>query len=198
MEKRLIVTADVHGSYSTWLTLKDMLNPEDALAVAGDLFGTRYPCYGHTDYQPELILNELKDFENPFYFVYGNCDRVSFSPGYKERLNFDFMNWKIFLHHGDRYFNKIPSDKISLDVNLVVQGHTHVFSLETRAYNIQHKSDQDKDIEQQTIQKRIITLNPGSLSAPRTHFYTYAVVQSNKIDIRDIKTSALLKSISIT
>lgn len=173
--KKLVVTADVHGSYSTWLTLKELLSPGDALAVAGDLFGTRYPQYFDTDYQPALILEELSQFENPFYFVYGNCDHASFSPGYHETLMFDFMEWKIFLHHGHRYFRQLPADILSSDVNLVIQGHTHLFSLERR--------------------KEIIFLNPGSLSAPRSSYYTYAVVDSRGIDIINIKTCISLKSI---
>lgn len=176
--KKLVVTADVHGSYSTWLTLKEMLNPGDALVVAGDLFGTRYPMEGYADYQPDLILEELSRFENPLYFVYGNCDRVSFSPGYEESLIFDFMRWKIFLHHGHRYLRKLPADMLSSDVNLVIQGHTHLFALERR--------------------ENRVFLNPGSLSNPRSPHYTYAVVHNNKIDIINLKTGISLKFISFT
>ncbi|MBF0301406.1 MAG: metallophosphoesterase family protein [Desulfamplus sp.] len=193
---RLVVTSDVHGSYSTWLTLKDILTPEDSLAVAGDLFGTRYPIYGHADYQPERILEELKDFPNQFYFVYGNCDRASFSPGYENHLKFDFMEWKIFLHHGDRYFKQLPQDIIFPDVNLVIQGHTHVFALKNITYDI--SSDGEPHNSFHNCQKQMILLNPGSLASPRTHFYTYAVVDNNVIDIIDIKTAASLKSISVT
>jgi len=174
--KKLVVTADVHGSYSTWLTLKEILNPGDALAVAGDLFGTRYPQYGYADYQPDVILEELSQFNNPLYYVYGNCDCPSFSPGYHETLIFGFMEWKIFLHHGHRYFSQLPSDISSSDMNLVIQGHTHLFSLERK--------------------NQMIFLNPGSLSAPRSSHYTYAVVDRSGIDIVNIKTGGSLKSIS--
>ncbi|MBF0258601.1 MAG: YfcE family phosphodiesterase [Desulfamplus sp.] len=174
--KKLIVTADVHGSYSTWITLKDLLNQGDALVVAGDLFGTRYPRYGYPDYQPDFILNDLCEFQNPFYFVYGNCDRSSFSPGYQDTMIFDVMDWKIFLHHGHEYFKKLPSEAISSNINLAIQGHTHVHALEKRG--------------------QIIFLNPGSLSDPRSRFYTYAVVENNGINIINIKTDTSLKSIS--
>ncbi len=191
--KRLVVTADLHGSYSTWLTLKDMLTPEDALVVAGDLFGTRYPGYGHYDYQPERILEELKDFSNPLYFVYGNCDLSSFSPGYQDSMTFDFMDWKIFLHHGDIYTKQLPSNILSSDINLVIQGHTHVFALENII-----KQNSETIIEQFPNYKKYITLlNPGSLSAPRTSFYTYSIISNNRIDIIDIKTGNSLKSVSI-
>lgn len=175
--ERLIVTADVHGSYSTWLTIKDILNPGDTLAVAGDLFGTRYPRHGYTDYQPDLILNELSQLKNRFYIVYGNCDQSSFAPGYDDTLMFGFMEWKILLHHGHRYFSHLNSNVLSSGVNLVIQGHTHLFSLEEK--------------------NQIFFLNPGSISDPRSAFYTYAVVDKNGIDIINIKTGASLKSVSI-
>lgn len=199
--QKLVVTADVHGSYSTWLTIKDMLNPGDALAVAGDFFGTRYPSYKYSDYQPERILEELSEFQNPFYFVYGNCDLSSFSPGYQDSLIFDFIGWKIFLHHGERFVNQITSDILSSDVNLVIQGHTHVFALEKINYSKNHKEQNQQskghNIQKQNNQRQMIFLNPGSLSEPRTSFYTYAVVDSNAINIIDIKTSTSLKTISI-
>ncbi|MBF0209412.1 MAG: metallophosphoesterase family protein [Desulfamplus sp.] len=190
---RLIVTADVHGSYSTWLTIKELLKPDDSIAVAGDLFGTRYPRYGYDDYQPNQILEELSKFSHPFYFVYGNCDRDSFSPGYLDTLKFSFMDWKIFLHHGDRYLRQIPPDVLSSDVNLVIQGHTHVFALEEKIC----LTSSSESHNQNGDGKKIISLNPGSLSDPRTPFYTYAVVESKKIDIIDIKTAISLKSIEI-
>ncbi|MBF0228297.1 MAG: YfcE family phosphodiesterase [Desulfamplus sp.] len=182
---KLVVTADVHGSYSTWLTIKSMLKPEDALAVAGDLFGTCYPRLRDNDYQPERILQEISEFNNPLYFVYGNCDSKLFSPGYKDNLIFDFMKFRVFLHHGDKYFSQIPPEILSEDVNLVIQGHTHVFSIEKKVYT----RNQDSHHE-------LIFLNPGSLAAPRTSFYTYAVVDSNGIKIIDIKTATCLKSVS--
>ncbi|MBF0572513.1 MAG: YfcE family phosphodiesterase [Desulfamplus sp.] len=182
---KLVVTADVHGSYSTWLTIKSMIKPEDALAVAGDLFGTRYPRSGDFDYQPERILQEISEFNNTLYFVYGNCDSKIFSPGYKDNLIFDFIKFRIFLHHGDKYFRQIPPEILSENVNLVIQGHTHVFSLEKK--HVTNTPDSRNDI---------IFLNPGSLADPRTSFYTYAVVDSNGIDIIDIKTATCLRSLS--
>ncbi|MBF0376945.1 MAG: YfcE family phosphodiesterase [Desulfamplus sp.] len=182
---KLVVTADLHGSYSTWLTIKDMLKPEDSLAVAGDLFGTRYPRLGEFDYQPERILKEISELKNPFYFVYGNCDSKVFSSGYKDSLVFDFMGFRIFIHHGDKYLRQIPPEILPEDVNLVIQGHTHVFSLEKKVY-----------IRNPDNNSKITFLNPGSLAYPRTPFYTYAVVDSNGINIIDIKTATSLKSIS--
>lgn len=169
---RLIVTADVHGSYSTWLTLKELVKPDDSLVVAGDLFGTRYPRYGFPDYQPEEIKQDLVNFTNPFYFVYGNCDKQSFYPDQKYALIFNFMNRQIFLHHGDKYLKKIPAN-----VKIIIQGHTHLAFLEK--------------------QNNIIFLNPGSLAAPRNSFYTYAVIEGNEVALINIKTGDTLASIAL-
>ena len=66
---KLIVTADIHGSYTSWLTMKNLLKPSDKLAVAGDLFDTKYGNFSNTDFQPESIKNDLKTFKHPFYYV---------------------------------------------------------------------------------------------------------------------------------
>ena len=50
---KLIVTADVHGSFGSWLTLKQLMKPGDKLVIAGDLFDTRYGNYSNPDFQPE-------------------------------------------------------------------------------------------------------------------------------------------------
>ena len=57
---KLIVTADIHGSYSSWLTTKTLLNSNDKLVIAGDLFDTKYGSFSNADFQPELIKKELK------------------------------------------------------------------------------------------------------------------------------------------
>ncbi|MBL6996315.1 metallophosphoesterase, partial [Desulfobacula sp.] len=70
--KKLIVTADLHGSYSSWLTLKNLLGPLDELVIAGDLFDTKYGNFTHIDFQPESIKKDLNNFNHRFYYVYGN------------------------------------------------------------------------------------------------------------------------------
>ena len=167
--EKIIITSDVHGSYSTWITILGLLKPGDGLAVAGDLFGTRYPDHGNPDYQPETIKESLADLKHPFYYVYGNCDREQFSPGYKHCLSFDFMGSKIFMHHGHRFSYKIPSD-----VSIVIHGHTH-------------KSALKKD-------RGIVFINPGSLSMPRDMVYTYAVMDRTGIQIINIKTGKSIAS----
>ncbi|MBF0200486.1 MAG: metallophosphoesterase family protein [Desulfamplus sp.] len=169
---RLIVTADVHGSYSTWSTIKNLMEPDDTLAVAGDLFSTGYPFYGSPDFQPDVIKKELAHFDHPFYYVYGNCDKASFSPGYMESILFDYMGYSIYLHHGHRPLKGVPFNS-----GIVIQGHTHVSGIKTL--------------------DGIIFLNPGSLAAPRDGLYTYAVMDGSEIAIVNIKTGETTVSLML-
>ena len=166
---RLLITADVHGSYSTWITLKSLLKPDDILVVAGDLFDTRYGRRNSPDFQPNQIRDNLKEMKNKVYYVYGNCDESSFYPGQFHMLEFQFMGLNIFLHHGHT-----PLNAISPRTNLIIQGHTHLASLEKRQHTF--------------------FLNPGSLTSPRNGLYTYGIVDNNKIQLMNIKTKTELFS----
>ena len=170
---RLLITADVHGSYATWMTLKSLLKPDDILVVAGDLFDTRYGRWNSPDFQPNHIRDSLKEMKNKMYYVYGNCDEPSFYPDQFHGLEFQFMGLNIFLHHGHR-----PLNGISTKINLIIQGHTHLASLEKKHHTF--------------------FLNPGSLTSPRNGLYTYAIVENNKIQIINLKTENELISLSYT
>ena len=169
---RLLITADVHGSYGSWMTIKSLLTPEDALVVAGDLFDTRYGHWNSPDFQPAYIRDDLQKIKNRIYYVQGNCDEPSFYPGQVNTLKIEFMDLKIFLHHGHRHLNQIPPG-----VNLIIQGHTHLASLE--------------------IIHNTFFLNPGSLTSPRNGLYTYGIVTANRIQLMNLKTGAELNSLSL-
>ncbi len=170
---RLLITADVHGSYGTWMTLKSLLEPEDTLVVAGDLFDTRYGRWGSPDFQPHQLREDLLEMKNRVYYVYGNCDDPSFYPGQNYALEFLFMDLNVFLHHGHRHLPEI-SDR----VNLIIQGHTHLASLEKR-----HQT---------------LFFNPGSLTYPRNGLYTYGIVEDRRIGLINLKTGDELTSLSLT
>ncbi len=168
---KLIVTSDIHGSYGSWLTILSLINKGDALAIAGDLFDTKYGNYANTDFKPESIKKELNLFKNPFYFVYGNCDLQSFYPGFDKYLQFEYESIKIFLYHGH-----MASD-FDLDTKIIIQGHTHLCSL--------------------TKKKNQIFLNPGSISCPRNGMYTYGVIEKNWTHLIDLQSGKKLISIEI-
>lgn len=159
---KLIVTADIHGSYGSWLTVKSLLKPRDTLVIAGDLFDTKYGNTSHMDFQPESIKKDLNRFKSHFYYVYGNCDTTSFFPGFDTLTEFTALDKKFLLHHGHR-----PSP-CPEDIDIIIQGHTHLCSLEKKG--------------------RHIFLNPGSITYPRNGFPTYAVIDRSSIQLIALKT----------
>ncbi len=160
--KRLLVTGDIHGSYTTWLVLRQLLMPEDGLVIAGDFFGTRYGNYSHKDFQPEELRKELKDLSHPVFYVYGNCDVPDFFPGCYETLSFQALGKRIFLHHGHK---PVCQTK---DTDIIIQGHTHIYEL---------KKSQTR-----------ILLNPGSITSPRNGIPSYGTIEENAASIISLKT----------
>lgn len=169
--KKLIVTADLHGSYSSWLTLKNLLGPLDELVIAGDLFDTKYGNFTHIDFQPESIKKDLNNFNHRFYYVYGNCDSISFFPGFETFLEFSCFNKKFFLSHGHR------SCKYSSNIDIIIQGHTHLCFLEKRDGQI--------------------FMNPGSITCPRNGIYTYGVIENNCVSLIELKTGNKLIAVDL-
>ena len=166
---KLIVTADIHGSLSSWLTIKSLLNSQDQLAIAGDLFDTRYGNSSNSDFQPEIIKKDLKRFKYNFYYTYGNCDVPSFFPGFDTNIQFHAFNFQIFLFHGNQAY------PYSSNINFLIQGHTHIYSL---------------------IQKNgQIFMNPGSITYPKNGIATYGVIDNTCASIVELGTKKKLVSI---
>jgi uncharacterized protein len=111
---KLIITADIHGFLCTWLSLKNLLNKRDSLAIAGDLFDTRYGSYSNPNFASDQIKKALKDFKNPLHYVYGNCDTRSFFTRYDHYLIFKYNNKQILLHHGHRKLRVKVADHIDI------------------------------------------------------------------------------------
>jgi putative phosphoesterase len=168
---RLFVFSDLHGSLSGWLTIKALMTRGDGLAVAGDLFDTRYGRYGNPDFQPEQIRSDLKTVDSPFFYVYGNCDLESFFPGYEHQQTFTAFDKTIFIHHGHR---PVPAD---CRADIIIQGHTHLCELE-----------QSKDK---------IRLNPGSIALSRNSLPAYGVIDANGVHLIELSTGKPLKSIAL-
>ncbi|MCD4722309.1 MAG: YfcE family phosphodiesterase [Desulfobacula sp.] len=168
MEK-LIVTADIHGSYTSWLTMKNLLKPSDKLAIAGDLFDTKYGNFSNADFQPQSIKNDLNTFKHHFYYVYGNCDTPSFFPGFDTTMEFDVFNKRILLSHGHRPFT------YSANIDIIIQGHTHICFLEKKDSHI--------------------FMNPGSITCPRNGVYTYGVIENSSASLIELKTGNKLITI---
>ena len=60
---KVVVASDIHGFYSKWCTITNLLEKNDILAIAGDLFDTIYGSYADTDYQPDKIRSEFLDLK---------------------------------------------------------------------------------------------------------------------------------------
>ena len=159
---KLIITADIHGDYDAWLTIRALAGKNDGIVVAGDLFDTRYGNYGHPSFAPESIREDLSRMTSPLFYVYGNCDVPSFAPGYNDCLAFDFTGIRILLSHGHQQIKPDP------DTRIVIQGHTHEAVLEKKGGQI--------------------FLNPGSIVRPRDNRFTYGIISKKSVQLIDLKT----------
>ena len=166
---RLLVFADIHGSLSAWLTVGALLAQGDSLAIAGDLFDTRYGSYGNPDFQPDHIRSDLTGLPHPLYYVYGNCDVERYCPGYHHESRFQIFGKKIFLHHGHR---PLPDPGTP---DIIIQGHTHLCHLEK-------KGD-------------VIHMNPGSIPRPRNKLSTYGIVEPEGASLVDLKSGDTIAAI---
>lgn len=160
--KKLIITADIHGNLTSWLTFKSLLNRGDGLVVAGDLFDTRYGSYADPEFQPDEIRKDMKTIDFPLHYVYGNCDTSGFLPGYHDHQTFTAFDKKIYLHHGHRPIRHSGA------IDIVIQGHTHLCSIEEK--------------------EGIIYLNPGSITSPRNALYTYGIIDRKGISLVKMET----------
>ncbi|MFO7753516.1 MAG: YfcE family phosphodiesterase [Desulfobacteraceae bacterium] len=170
--KRLIVTADIHGSFSTWLTVKELIRKDDFLAVAGDLFDTKFGNRMDSDFQPEFIREDAASICDRLFYVYGNCDTESFFPKYTRHLEFSMFGRHILLTHGHRF---LP--ETSFDPGIIIQGHTHVPKLEKI--------------------NGVVHMNPGSLKKPKNRIYTYGIIENGSAAIIDLKNNTALSRITI-
>jgi uncharacterized protein len=169
---RLFVTADVHGSLNTWMTIKQLMEPDDSLVIAGDLFDTRYGNYSRTDFQPDFIKEGIENLSQRLFYVYGNCDLPSFTPGYGQTLRFTVFGKKIFLHHGHE------KPMVPDDTQIIISGHTHLFSLEKK--------------------EPWIFMNPGTITNPRNNRYTYGIIDQFQAKILDLTTGTPLAAIDLS
>jgi putative phosphoesterase len=168
---RLIITADIHGSLASWITIKSLLCKGDSLAIAGDLFDTRYGNFSNSDFQPEAIRDDLKKLNHPVHYVYGNCDDPSFYPGFTMEKTFEFQSKMIFMGHGNRPL------EFDADSDIVIQGHTHNCSL-------------TRHLDQ-------IFLNPGSIACPRNGLYTYGLLEKDAVHLVDLKSGKSLLRLDV-
>ncbi|EIM63000.1 metallophosphoesterase family protein [Desulfobacter postgatei] len=164
--ERLLVFSDLHGYLSAWLTIKALAGRGDAVAIAGDLFDTRYGNYNDPDFAPDQIRSTIADLDFKLFCIYGNCDVEGFFKGFSHELSFKAFDKTIFMHHGHKDTLMIPQG-----TDIIIQGHTHLPQLEkTQNY---------------------IHLNPGSIAVPRNGMPTFAVIDSNSVSLMTLSGEKL-------
>lgn len=169
--KRLVIAADLHGFYTSWLQLKSQLAKGDTLAIAGDLFDSVYGNPTDVDFQPDNIRSEYLALPHPKHYVYGNCDHRDFFPGAACNERFRFEAMEILLRHGD---NPAPLPE---GVDLVIEGHSHRAGV--------------------TIRHGIPHLNPGSAALPRDGVASYATLWQGRINLIAMETGESFASFSL-
>ncbi len=171
LSMKFLITADIHGSVNTWMTLQALMAKQDILVVAGDLFDTRYGRYGHPDFDPDAIRKDLSTTRRTVYYVYGNCDEPSFFPGYDPSLTFFAKHRSIFLHHG------YPRIQVPSDTDIIIQGHTHIWALEKKHGRIY--------------------MNPGSITRPKKGPATFGIMDDTRISILALETGTPLMTLNL-
>lgn len=163
---KLVMTADVHGSISTWNKITALVNDEDTLAIAGDLFDTIYGGHGQSDFQPEAIKEDYMNLPCRKYYVYGNCDSKEFFKGQQNQISFTFDTFRFILNHG--HYN-LPD---LTDYDIIVEGHSHIAKLNPLMGKV--------------------FLNPGSPVLPRSNGPTYALMENRTLKIIHLENDQTL------
>lgn len=171
---KYLIISDIHGSS---YYLKMILNKEsfDYLILLGDILphGPRNDLpYG---YNPKEVISILNPIASKIIAVRGNCD------AYVDDMVLDFElsdsssllynNKMIFMTHGHNH-------KAFTKQNCVIFcGHTHISEIRYVDSNL--------------------VINPGSCSIPKDSHKSYAILENNIIQIKDVETSTILNSIDL-
>lgn len=172
--------SDTHGDVSFWEYIKDLVEESDFIIHAGDVLyhGPRNPL--PAGYNPSKLA-ELINNSKPFFIAKGNCDADVDQLVLKYPISSPYIflylsSLKILVTHGE---NMEEDDLINLankySVDILIFGHIHTPVLK--------KKD------------KLILLNPGSPSLPKTSNKTIALIESNKISIIDIVDKKEIQSL---
>lgn len=153
--------SDIHGSIYELNKVLDIYYKENCskLLILGDLFD-----YGFSITR-EDIVNRLNIMKDSIIAVSGNCDNnikdILFDMPYINKV--DINNKKIILTHGHLYGKEYLSN---LDVDIILTGHSHVSNIE----EINNK----------------LFINPGSISKSRRGENSFAIIDEEKVTIRNL------------
>ena len=164
---KYMVISDIHGGIYELNKILDIYFNEkcEKLIILGDLFD-----YGFSINRDDII-NRLNFMSENIIAVRGNCDYningILFDMPYinKTVLN----NKKVVLTHGHIY-GKEDLKKLSADIIYI--GHSHIYGIDL-------------------INNKII-VNPGSISKSRNGENSFALIDENKIYIKNLDNEILL------
>ena len=163
---KYMVISDIHGGIYELNKVLDIYFKEQCskLLILGDLFD-----YGFSITRDDIV-NRLNSMKDSIIAVSGNCDNnikdILFDMPYINDTNLNNKN--ITLTHGHLYSKNYLSE---LDTNIIFIGHSHVANIE----KINNKQ----------------FINPGSISKSRMGENSFAIVDENKITIRNLDNEIL-------
>ena len=163
---KYMVISDIHGGIYELNKVLELYSKEHCskLLILGDLFD-----YGF-DLNREDIVSKLNLMKDNIIAVSGNCDNnisdILFDMPYMNEVNLNNKN--ITLTHG-HFYNK---DYLSnLDADIILTGHSHIANIE--------------------IINDKIFINPGSISKSRSGENSFAIIDENKVTIRNLYNEIL-------
>ncbi len=175
---RFLIGSDIHGSLyygKIFFDKVSLLSPEKIL-----LLGDYYYCGARNDppkdYAPKEVVKLLNSYSSRIIAVKGNCESevdqmVSDFP-ISELATLYVFDKTITMTHGHHFsFDSLPKEP----GDIFLQGHTHISVLEKKG--------------------KLILANPGSVSLPKDNRHSYMVMDEKGIELRDLLTDEIVKTI---
>lgn len=163
---KYMIISDIHGGIYELNKVLDIYSKEHCykLLILGDLFD-----YGF-DITRDDIVNRLNAMKDSIIAVRGNCDNnikdILFDMPYINNINLN--DKKVTLTHGHLYSKNYLSE---LKTDIIFTGHSHVANIE----KINNK----------------LSINPGSISKSRRGENSFAIIDENKVTIRNLDNEIL-------
>ena len=161
-----MVISDIHGGIYELNKVLDIYSNEHCskLLILGDLFD-----YGFSINRNDIV-NRLNIMKDNIIAISGNCDNdikdILFDMPFINEI--DFNNKKIILTHGHLYSKDYLSN---LDADIILTGHSHISNIE----EINNK----------------LFINPGSISKTRRGENSFAIIDENKIIIKNLNNEII-------
>ena len=173
---KYLIISDIHGSkYYVEKVLEVYQNENcDKMIILGDVLyhGPRNDL--PEGYNPKEVVRLLNQYKDDIMCIKGNCDAevdemvLDFELHREYFLNTE--HFKIYLNHGHGV--EIHKLDPSLDINLILYGHTHIHKIE--------------------ISNKLCLINPGSISIPKGDMInSFAIMEDNSVRIYDFYMNML-------